>query len=75
MAANKATGKAINMKIIRQKMPVIRIKNLKIAPIMREMILVIRLLKAVEMPGVLSTKAVFLYGEKKVLIRIGIEKK
>lgn len=54
--------------------PIIVIKNLIIAPIRREIMLVTRLLSLVESPGFLSTKAVFLYGAKNVVRIAGIEK-
>ena len=64
----------IGRKSKNENMPIITIKNLIIAPITREIILVTRLLSLVESPGFLSTKAVFLYGAKKVLRIAGIEK-
>jgi len=64
----------IGRKSKNENTPIITIKNLIITPIRREIILVTRLLSFVERPGFLSTKAVFLYGAKKVVRIAGIEK-
>lgn len=63
----------IGRKSKNENTPIITIKNLIITPIRREIILVTRLLSFVERPGFLSTKAVFLYGAKKVVrIVVGV---
>lgn len=65
---------AMGIKIIKDIRKIMSIKNLIIAPISREIILVIKLFSLVESPGVVSTNAVFLYGAKKVRNIAGSEK-